>query len=112
MAVAMPATVKAPGGPERTISFILAFSASDEAGASRETIMRSSLQRGRPQCLCFRGRNGRAVIAPGDANVGEDGGHFVVGKRLREGRHAVRHRVAGGPWRITAVEDHADRIHG
>src|SRR6476469_2371839 len=111
IAVAMPATVKAPVGPDRTIWLILAFSASDEGGTSGEMIMRPSLQRSRPQRVRFRGRDGRTVIAPRHANVADDGGDFVVGKRLRERRHAVRHRVAGRPWRITSVEDHADRIH-
>ena len=42
--------------------------------------------------------------------IGDDRGNFVIGKRLREGRHAIRHRIARRTGRKTAVEHHADRI--
>ena len=34
------------------------------------------------------------------------------GQPLRKRRHAVRHRISGGPRRIAAIEHHPDRVDG
>src|ERR1700712_3526737 len=95
MAVAMPATTTAPLGPDRTILSILASSVSDDSGASWGTIMASSVKRCGAKLIRLARRHGSAAIAPGCANVGDHRGDLIVGQRLSERRHAVRHRISG-----------------
>src|ERR1700722_10440341 len=102
----MPATTTAPFGPDCTISLILAYSVSGDEGASWGTIMPSSLQWRGAQRVGFRCGNCGAVIAPGNPDVGHDGGNLVVRERLGEGRHSMRHRIAGCTRWIAPVEDH------
>src|SRR5665213_1745050 len=111
IAVAMPATTTAPNGPARTIRSSLACSVSVDEAESWETIMASSLQwRGTERVGLACGNRG-AVVAPGDPDVGHDRRDFVVGERLGEWRHSVRHRIADRPRRIAAIEDHPHRIY-
>ena len=60
--------------------------------------------------LTCAGVTGVPAVAPGDADVGDDGRHFVVVQDVRERRHAVRPRVLPRPRRVAAVQHHADRV--
>src|SRR4029079_6116042 len=75
-----------------------------------ELIMAASFQRCGAQLVGVARRDRRAAIAPGGADVGDDGGDLVVGEEACEGRHAVGHRIALGARRIAAIEHHADRV--
>src|SRR5580698_10436446 len=55
--------------------------------------------------------NGRAVISPGGADVGDDRGHLVVREPLCERWHPIGKRVGRGARRKATVQHHADRIH-
>src|ERR1700733_8725627 len=112
MAVAMPATMMAPRGPDRTILSILASSVSGDSGTSWGTIMASSVKRCGAKLIRLARRHGSAAGAPGCADVGDHRGDLVVGQRLRERRHAVRHRIAGRARRIATVEHHSDGVDG
>src|ERR1700687_2679997 len=103
IAVAMPATTTAPRGPDRTISSILASSVSGDDGASRETIMASSLQWRGAECVGFGCGDRSSVVAPGNPDVGHDGCDLVIRQRLDEQRHAVRHRIVCWGRRKTAL---------
>src|ERR1700675_2091693 len=114
IAVAMPATTTAPSGPDRTISSILASSVSGDDGASRETIMVSSCSlqwRGAERIGLACGNRG-SVVAPGNADVGHNGGNLIIRKRLCEGGLSMRHRIAGRPGGVAAIKNHPHRVHG
>src|SRR3954469_12122000 len=105
----MPATTIAPDGPCATTSS-MAWSATAGLVGGSELNMGLSVQRCRAQLVGLARRDRRAAIAPGGADVGDDGGDLVVGEEAGEGRHAVGHRIALGARRIAAIEHHADRI--
>src|SRR5450759_328666 len=110
IAVAMPATTTAPSGPARTILSTLASSVSADEAESWETIMASSLQwRGAERVGLACGNRG-SVVAPGNPDEGHDRRDFVIRQRLGERRHSVRHRVAGRPRRIAAIQNHPHRV--
>src|SRR5690242_12228679 len=97
MTVASPASTTPPVAPDCRIAFTsrscCALSMWSPVAGS-EFIIVASIQRRRAQLVGLARRDRRAPIAPGGANIGHDSGNFVVGEGLREGRHAVGHRVA------------------
>src|SRR6516164_9490588 len=114
MAVARPASATAPFAPDGKIAFRAASCCAVESSSSvagSEFIIALSIQRSGAQFVGLARRDSRAPIAPGGADIGHYGCHLVVGKGLREGRHAVGHRIARRSRWKAAVENHADRIY-
>src|SRR6202158_3806102 len=94
-AVAIPATAIAPPGPVRTMASTDSSSERDaEDSCADELIMSPSVQRCRAQLVGLPRRDGASAVAPGGPDIGDDGRNLVVGQPLREGRHAVRHRIS------------------
>src|ERR1700681_2417469 len=111
IAVAIPATAIGPPGPVRTMASTESSSERDaEDSCADELIMSPSVQRCRAQLVGLPRRDGASAVAPGGPDIGDDGGDFVVGKPVREWRHAIWHRVSGRSRRIAAIEHHPDRV--
>src|SRR5215472_17851465 len=114
-AVARPASTTAPFAPDRSIAFTAASCSglgSPSWATVSELIIAASIQGSGAQFVGLPRRDRRPPVAPSGADIRHDGGNLVVRQGLREGRHAVRLRVARGAGREAAIEDHADRIHG
>src|SRR4051812_9061683 len=108
IAAATPATAKAPAGPAATIASSRSGSMPSSSSCAWGSLMVFSLGKGLAQVVGLRGKDGRAGVVPGDADISHAGRHFVVVKQVGEGRHAVGARILGRPGRVAAVEHHAD----
>src|ERR1700679_548693 len=104
-AVAIPASITAPRAP---VCRIGSRAASSAWASCSELIMVSSIQWRGAQLVGVPGGDRGSPIAPGRTDIGDDGGDFVVAQILGERRHAEGHRILSRPWRITAVQHHAD----
>src|SRR4029077_1046142 len=115
MAVASPASATPPFAPDCKIAFTsrscYALSMWSPVAGS-EFIIVASIQRRRAQLIRLARRDRRPPVPPGGADIGHDGGDLITGKGLREGRHAVGHRIAFRAGRNPAVQNHSDRVHG
>src|SRR6476620_8638933 len=102
MTVAMPATANAPAGPRPTIS---STRRSSVVGSVFEifAMKASSFRQQLAQFVGLRGSDRRARVIPGNPDVRDNRGYFVVIEDVAERRHAVRPRIFLGSRRVAAV---------
>src|SRR5262245_49443719 len=108
----MPAMAKAPLGPRATISSTWLASRSAGGLLAGELLADGpladfamalpSLGNQRAQYVHLCGQHRCAVVAPGDADVGHDGGHLAIIEDVRKRWHAVRPRILLRAGRIAA----------
>src|SRR6478735_7569919 len=112
MAVATPATAKAPTGPWPTISSTRLSSAVGWSVFEIFAMEASSFGQQLAQFVGLRGSDRRARVIPGNPDIGDNGCDLVVIEDVAERWHAVRPRILLGSRRVAAVEHHAYGVDG
>src|SRR5262249_61849958 len=81
-------------------------------GSGDEFSIETSIKGCGAELVRLRGADRIAMIAPGSADIGDNGGDFVVRKGLREWRHSIGHRIARRPRRGAPLYLHSDPNEG